>query len=210
MRRIIFLFLSLILIPALTFASLPDFGTDGLKGLSEKQLKKINKGKILFSTKDKSAGEDGKKQSLIEAVLVFDKPVNETWELLAKTEDQIKYLKEIKEVNVIDQNALENINEFKLKAVFFTLIYRVHHEFDKSNNYFHWTLDPNFKNDLADLKGFWKFYPYGENKTLVRYGSNVSLKKVPDWVEALFKKGGVKKSLKCVKKYVDSGGTWRK
>ncbi len=210
MRRFIFLFLSIILIPAFSFGSLPDFGTDGLKGLSEKQLKKINKGKILFSTKNKSKDKNGKKQALIEAVLVFDKSVNETWELLAKTEDQIKYLKEIKEIKVIDQSDLDNINEFKLKAVFFTLIYRVHHQFDKSNNYFHWALDPSFENDLDDLKGFWKFYPYGENKTLVRYGSNVALKSVPNWVEALFKKGGVKKSLKCVKKYVDSGGTWRK
>lgn len=205
-----FIFIAIFAIPLSALAGLPDFGPDGLKGLSEKEVRKIRDGKIIFSTTDQSVNEGEEKAALIEAVLIFDQPVDKTWRLLAKTENQIKYLKEIKEINIINQTDFDNINEFKLKALFFTLVYRIHHTFEKKNNYFHWALDPSFENDLADLKGFWKFYPYEGDKTLVRYGSNVSLKSVPDWVEAIFKKGGVKKSLKSVKKYVDSGGEWHK
>lgn len=210
MTRFIFFMTVFLITPYTVHAKLPDFGPDGLKGLTEKQVEDIDKGKIVFSTTDKSLEKEDKKEALIEAVLVFDTPVEETWRLLAKTEDQIQYLKEIKELNIINQGENDNINEFKLKVLFFTLVYRVHHMFEKENLYFHWTLDPTFENDLADLKGFWKFYPYEGDRTLVRYGSDVSLKKVPDWVEALFKKGGTEKALESVKRYVDSGGTWHK
>jgi len=66
-------------------------------------------------------------------------------------------------------------------------------------------MDKSFNNDLADLQGFWKLYPYPGGRTLVQYGSNVSIKNVPDWIENMFKKKGVEKSLNCVKKYVNTG-----
>jgi len=71
-------------------------------------------------------------------------------------------------------------------------------------------LDPDYNNDLNGLEGFWRLYPYGEGKTLARYGSNISVKYVPGWIESVFKKRGVKKALLSVKKYIDSGGKYRK
>ena len=191
-------------------AAVPDFGNDGLKGISESQMKEITDGKIIVNTSDDTIDETTQaKSSLITAVLIFNKPPEEVFNLLYRSEDQIKFLEELKDVKVISRTDTQNDIEFKTRAAVFTFVYRVIHHFDKNNLYMYWAMDKSFKNDLQDLRGFWKFYPYPGGKTLARYGSNVSIKGVPDWVENIFKKSGVKNALTNVKKYVDTGWTYR-
>lgn len=185
----------------------PDFGSDGLKGLDKTQRENLSQGRIIFTVTDSTTQLHS---GLIEAVVVFQKTPEETWNLLYHTEDQAKYLKELEYARVIAKSPLQDTIEFKVKAAFLTFVYRVNHSFDKPNLYFFWGLDPGFKNDLYDLRGFWRFYPYEGGKTLARYGSTVSLKNVPGFIEDMFKKSGVARSLASVKKYVDSGGTYRK
>jgi hypothetical protein len=189
-------------------AAVPYFGDDGLQGLSESQIKDISAGKIILSTSDSVIDETTQaKSSIITAVMIFDKPPEEVYNLLYRSEDQIKFLKEITDIKIINKGETQNNIEFKTRAAIFTFVYRVIHSFDKQNLYIHWIMDKNFKNDLTDLRGYWKFYSYPGGKTLARYGSNVSVKNVPTWVENIFKKTGVANALKNVKKYVDTGWT---
>jgi hypothetical protein len=181
----------------------PNFGNDGLKGISIEQQKELDGGKIIFSTTDKS-----RENSLIEAAIVFNQPVESTWNLLTRVDEQDKYLAEIKKIKLAGKNPVKV--EFGLKILFLSIWYQCQYQFDKPNNYFDWHLDPAYKNEINDLRGFWKLYPYPNNKTLARYGSNVVAKGVPDWVQGAFKKSGVGKALKATKKFVDSGGTWTK
>ena len=142
--------------------------------------------------------------------MVFNQTPEQTWNLLYRTEDQAKYLKELEEAKIIAKSPFKDTIEFRVKAAFLTFLYRVNHNFDRTGLNFWWGLDPTFKNDLVDLRGYWRFYPYSQGKTLARYGSTVSLKKVPAFIEDMFKKSGVARSLASVKKYVDSGGTYHK
>jgi len=92
-----------------------------------------------------------------------------------------------------------------------TYNYRVIENYYPETKCLRWMLDTSYsKNDLSMLKGYWQLYPYGNGKTLARYGSSVSFKNVPEFIENMFKKGGVKDALASVKKYVDSGGAYRK
>ena len=122
----------------------------------------------------------------------------------------MKFLEEVDELKIVEKTELQDNLEFKLKIIFLTFVYRVIHHFDEDDFHIYWGLDPSFENDLLDLEGFWKLHPYGEGRTLARYGSQVSLRNVPQWLESLFKRHGVKKSLVAVRKYVNSGGTYRK
>jgi hypothetical protein len=184
-----------------------DFGPTGTKDLTPAQEADLAEGRIVFSTSD-TAGEGT--STLVEAALVFDKPPEYVWQLLYRTEDQVRFLDEVDGIQIIEKEELVDNLEFELRILFMTFVYRVIHHFDREAFHIHWALDPAFDNDLLDLRGFWRLYPYGEGRTLGRYGSHVSLKRVPQWIEALFKRRGVEKSLVAVRKYVDSGGVYRK
>ena len=184
-----------------------DFGPDGKKGLTAEQERDLAGGKVVFSTTD-TRGKG--KSALIEAAVVFDKPPEYVWELLYRTEDQVKFLQEVDELKILEKEELQDKLELKLRIVFMTIVYRVIHHFEKDDLYIYWELDRSFENDLLDVCGFWKLHPYGEGKTLARYGSGFSIKNVPQWIESLFKERGVEKSLIAVRKYVNSGGTYRK
>jgi hypothetical protein len=197
----------LLLISSASAGEAGDLGPAGMKGLTAEQERDLADGKIVCSATDTEGKGDS---SLIEAAVVFDKPPDYVWELLYRTEDQVKFLEEVEELKIVEKEELEDNLEFKLKVIFLTFVYRVIHRFDKDDFHIYWGLDPSFDNDLLDLRGFWRLYPYDEGKTLGRYGSHVSLKNVPRWVESLFKRRGVEKSLIAVRKYVNSGGTYRK
>lgn len=186
--------------------ALPEFGIDGLAGLTAEQKKQLEAGKIVFATVGSVTTSESE---LIYAAIVFNQPLEETWRLISRTEDQIKYLSDIDELKIINKGGASDNIQFTVSAGPFSKTYRVIHRFSPGKKGFEWGLDPSFSNDLQKLTGFWRFYPFGEGKTLARYGSNVSIRNVPAWVESLFKKKGITQALNQVKKYVDSGGTWR-
>jgi len=186
----------------------PDFGPDGLAGLSLEKKQKLAQGKIILP---ESAVKTPEGKTLIEAALVFDKPPEEVWRLLSKTEDQAKYIDEVKKLTVIFKSPAEDNLELTIKVLMKTVVYRQIHRFDKKNLYFHWSLDAGFKSDLRELNGFWRFYPFGSGKTLARYGSRVLLRfSIPDFIQTSLTKNNLPSALRSVKKYVNSGGTWEK
>ena len=115
-------------------AAVPNFGNDGLQGLTESQIKEITDGKIIVTTSEPTEDEVTKaRNSLITAVMIFEKPPEQVYELLYRSEDQIKFLPEIKDVKVINKSETQNNIEFKTRAAVFTFVYRVIHNFDKNN-----------------------------------------------------------------------------
>jgi len=207
MKKTVLVLCLLGLISSRCLAAVPDFGPDGLKGLEASQLQKLAQGEIVFTITDSVTQAHS---GLIEAAVVFNQSPEQTWNLLSRTEDQAKYLKELEEARKIAKSPTRDTIEFKVRAAFLTFLYRVNHNFDRAGMNFWWALDPTFNNDLVDLRGYWRFYPYGQGMTLARYGSTVSLKKVPAFIEDMFKKSGVARSLGSVKRYVDSGGAYHK
>ncbi len=186
--------------------ALPEFGDAGLNGLTEAQRQDLAAGKIIFATEGSISKADSE---IIYAAIVFDRPLEETWSLIAKTEDQIKYLSSINDLKIIRKGGSTDNIEFSVSAGPFTKTYRVIHRFRPDKKGLEWSLDPSFDNDFRELTGFWRFYDFGDGKTLARYGSDVSICGVPGWAESLFKKRGINEALGQVKKYVDSGGAWR-
>ena len=206
--RIIALGSILLLAVAITAQGGNRFGPQGLKGLSKADQARLAKGEIIFSTETKN-DESKEGNALVEATVVFDATPQEVWKLLYRTETQIRYLEEIEEVKLLKKEATEDLVQFKVGVAWIDVEYRVIHHFKPKDLSYRWELDKSYKSDLVALQGYWHFYPYGNGKTLGRYGSNVSVKNVPSFIEAMFKKNGVKKALRAVRRYINSKGTWR-
>jgi hypothetical protein len=186
---------------------IPDFGPDGLAGLNNKQRAELARGEIAMP---EGAVRTTRGSSLIEAALVFDQQPEEVWRLLSKTELQTRYVPEVKSAGIVWEAGEENCLELTVRVMGRTIVYRTIQDFDRPDLYFHWVLDPEFRSELKELAGFWRFYPYGAGRTLGRYGSVVKPRfPVPGFIRVAIAKGHVRSDLESVRKYVESGGTWR-
>jgi uncharacterized protein YndB with AHSA1/START domain len=206
-----FVLLSFLIFPVFTLSVSRqeiDFGPDGLAGLSEVQVWRLGRGEIVLPA-SLIKTEEGK--TLIEAALVFDRPPEEVWRLLSRTEDQARYLSEVQKVVVISKTPADDLLEFTIKVVTKTFVYRQFHRFDERALRLTWELDPSFPSAVKELTGFWKLYPFAQGKTLGRYGSRVLMKfAVPRSIQEALAKNRLPAALKSVKRYIDSGGIWDK
>lgn len=190
---------------ALLFAQVvPDFSADGLGSLSEEEIEKLFQEEIVVPEKP-LLFEDGK--TMVTAALIIRQPVDVVWRLLTRTEDQEKYLPEVRRASLISRTDTEDRVLFEVKILHVNIRYTVTHRFFPQIRAIIWTLDPTAYNDLKEFQGFWRLYPYGEAKTVARYGSRLTPRfKLAAWViQALYARR-VRTSLVTVKKYLDSGG----
>ena len=204
----VFVLAGMLFFPVSTASEKPDFGPDGLAGLSDVQIWRLSRGEVILP---KSVSKTPAGQTLIEAALVFERPPDEVWSLLSKTEDQHKYINEIKKVDVISKESTRDLVELTVRILGNSIVYRQIHHYDEEALYFDWELDPSFKSEVKELNGFWRLYPFAEEQTLARYGSRVRMRfAVPQFIQTALAKNNLPPALQSIKKYIDSGGEWRK
>ena len=187
--------------------TMPDFGPDGLAGLTADQRADLALGNVVLP--DGSVKTRGG-TSFIEAALVFNRPPEEVWALLSDTWLQVHYVPEVRSAKIVWENKEENCLELTVRVMGRTVVYRMVQDFDPAGLYFHWTLDATFPSEIKELAGFWRFFAYDERRTLARYGSVVKPRfPVPGFIREAIARGHVSSDLESVKKFVDSGGTWQ-
>ena len=189
--------------------SSPPLPPKALEGLSVTDIARLEEGKIVVLKQD--SGEGKNKKSLILASLLFNQPINKVWEMLKQTDRQKEYLPHLRVAKIIQGDNNGNITEFMLKIMFFNIRYRVDHSFDNADYKLSWHLDPNYKNDLKELYGYYRLYKVDDTHTLARYGSRVDIGLlVPGFIEDALTRKDLPTALGNVKKWIDSGGTFRK
>ncbi|HAR35844.1 MAG TPA: hypothetical protein DCR87_02845 [Acidobacteria bacterium] len=183
-------------------ATVPDFGSDGLKDLTAEQKKKIFSGEVILVSSHEGAPEG---RTIISAALIFEVPAEKAWSILSDTERQAEYLEEIKELKIIEQGADYNRMFFVVRIMGQKVRYTVIHHFWPDKLYFWWELDPAEPRDLKELYGFWKLHRLDEQRTVARYGSLVRPAfPVPGFIRDWLYKANLRSSLEKVKKYVAS------
>jgi hypothetical protein len=201
----IFVLAGILFFPLSPASEKPDFGPDGLAGLSDVQIWRLSRGEVILP---KSINKTPGGQTLIEAALVFDRPPEEVWDLLSKTEDQHRYIKEVKKVDVVSKESAQDLVEMTVRILGKTIVYRQAHHYDEEDLYFCWELDPSFQSEVKELNGFWRLYPFTGERTLGRYGSRVQMRfGVPSFIQNALAKNNLPSALRSIKRYIDSG--WR-
>lgn len=181
---------------------LPDFGFDGLAGLSSEDKAKLLSEGIVMADEPLILSHG---QTVITAALLINESIDKVWNVLTQPVKQIEYLKEIKEAKYLKKEANWDKVYFKVEILGFNLEFTVNHQYFPEIKALNWHLDPEAKNDLAEFHGFWRLYSWPGNRTLARYGSQLK----PQWklaeiiLRQLYKQR-VKKSLLAVKKYIES------
>jgi hypothetical protein len=179
-----------------------------VQGLSASDWKKLEAGEIVI-LKEMDRKEN---KAFIQSALIFQKPIEEVHGLLTRTERQEEYLPHLDRAILIKREGNRDNIEFLLHFSFIDIRYQVKHYYGEPGEYrMSWALNPDFKNDLAQLEGYWKFYRLDKSRTLARYGTLVKVGRlIPKFIEDALSRKDIPKSLGQLKKWVESGGTWTK
>ena len=178
------------------------------KDISPEEWERMERGEvIIFKETERFEGK-----VFVRAALILEQKVEEVYRLLCQTERQEEYLPHLDESILIERTGNRDRVEFGLDFGFIDIRYRVRHCYHDPGEFrTSWRLDPDFDNDLKDMEGYWNFYRLGDRRTLARYLTRVRIGKlVPKLIEEILTRRDMPRSLGQLKRWVESGGTWRK
>jgi hypothetical protein len=153
---------------------------------------------------------DGVPDSFVQALVVFQQPRRRTLRLLSQTARQTEFRPELEQVETIEWNGATALDEHRMAIMFVQIDYRLRTHFDFQRSRIWWELDSSFENDLEHVEGFWQLYELGSDQTLGRFGTRVQVgTTLPVWLQDYATRKNVPQTMEHVRRWVDSGGTWR-
>jgi len=146
----------------------------------------------------------------INALVVFDQPLQRTLELLSQTQRQSEYLPELKRVVTVRREDHAVIDEHHVRILFIRIDYRLRTEMDPATGRIWWQLDPNPDNDLDVLEGYWELYDYGASRTLGVFGTRVVVgPALPSFLQNAATRRNVPRVVERMRLWVNSDGRYR-
>lgn len=153
---------------------------------------------------------DAATPGVAEGLLVFSKPYDQVWALLVQTERQREYRKELAEVTSIERFETGVVERHRIRLLFFGLTYHLRYEFTPSAWRIAWSLAPGHENGLEQIAGTWELLDLGGSRTIGRLGSTVRVGGgMPRSLQNAVTRKNLPETLDHVRRWVDSGGTWR-
>ncbi len=156
-----------------------------------------------------SAGPDHPKGS-IAALVLFDKPRERTYRMLAQAERQKEYQSDVSEIVHIERFDGGQVDEHRIKMMFVKIAYRLKFALDPSSRTILWGLDDRFDNGVEHISGSWELWEHGDAQTLGRFATLVRVGKgLPKWLEESVSRTRVPGTVKSAREWVNSDGRWR-
>ncbi len=102
------------------------------------------------------------------------------------------------------------LDRHTLRVMFVPIQYHLRSHFDFESYRIWWELDPDSPNDVHRLEGFWQLEELDPNRTLGRFGSRVEVgPALPSFLQDLMTRRGVTRTMRQVRLWVNSDGTYR-
>lgn len=153
---------------------------------------------------------DAATPGLVQGLVVFSQPYALVWRLLAQTERQREYRKELTELTNVERFANGVVDRHRISVLFVRLTYHLRYELDPSTWHIEWSLAPNYENGMQYISGAWDLFDLGGDRTLGRLGSTVRVgSALPRSFQDAVTRKNLPETLDNIRRWVDSGGTWR-
>jgi len=147
---------------------------------------------------------------LLLAYVLFASDPESVYGLLSQSGRHPEYRPELTSVETIETGPGGPIDEHRMRILFQRYVYRIEYRLDPDHRRIEWHLDERFDNDLEQMSGFWELYPIGEGSTLGRTGTMVNVgPHVPGFLQDWITRRNLPRTIDRVRRWVDSGGTYR-
>lgn len=148
--------------------------------------------------------------AIISSYVLFDQPIDRVYRLLAQSARQTEFRPELTRIETVETGPRGQVDEQQLEILFRHYVFRIAYRLLPEQRRIEWNLDERFDNDLAHVSGFWALYEMADGRTLGRSGSSVDVgPAVPAVLQDWITRKNVPESMKRVRKWVDSKGTYR-
>lgn len=178
-----------------------------LEGFSDEELRRLERGEIVISVEQ----EENQPGRSIRAAFFVEQPVDRCWALLRLPERQHEFTSRLEESALMSESAGSKVVRFLLKVLLLKVRYQIIHIFNDEIYQVDIALDPGYENDMTLFDGRWRLYPVGEGLTLARYNSAFLFSpSIPAFVQRFLARQSIPSAMEAWKRWIDSGGTWRK
>lgn len=175
--------------------------------LDEKEKAKLIKEGVVLSQK---LSNEGEVKGMITALILVKQPRAKVYEMLTNPSIQSKYLPRLNASKTVTKKESGEITAFTVKVSFISVKTEIVHQWWPEISRMAWTLNPKFDNDMKVQDGYYNVYSLDENTSLLEFGTELQTSGVPQFVQDYLVKSDLPEALQNVKKYQDSGGTFRK
>jgi hypothetical protein len=146
----------------------------------------------------------------VRALVIFEQPRDSTMRLLIQASRQREYRDDVSDIEVIGQSPKYSVSEYHMRMMLMNIVYRLRYDWDFDTFRIQWALAEEFDNDLSDVSGFWELFELDGGRTLGRFGTRIDVgPHLPKFLQDYATRKNLPRALDRVRRWVDSGGTWR-
>jgi hypothetical protein len=146
---------------------------------------------------------------MVQAWVLFDRPVDRVYELLSATGRQREFRREIAAQTEVSRDAEGVVEEQRLRILFLDVVYRLRYALDPVARRIRWQLDPTFANDLRRVEGFWELFALDASRTLGRFGTAIDVGELPAFIEDSVTRQTLPGTLARCREWVNADGAPR-
>jgi hypothetical protein len=144
---------------------------------------------------------------LVNAYVIFERPVERVYELLSATVRQAEYRSELASLEMVAQTADGQIDEHHIRIVFVKVAYRLRYHLDPARWRIAWELDPDFASAMRRVEGFWELYEMDASRTLGRFATGVDVSEaLPEFLEEAVTRKTLPRTLERCRRWVNADG----
>lgn len=169
--------------------------------------KLLEKGMVLDGERKGDADVTG----WVKAWVIAEQPREKVFELLIQPSAQAGFLPRLVSSETVKRTSHTELTRFHIRVAMVNVHTQVQHQWWPEVSRLAWALDPNFENGVKHQEGFWNVYALDEKTSLLEYGTVLQTSAlVPRFVQEHLTRSDLPSALEAMKKYLDSGGTWRR
>ena len=185
---------------------------NALDRLTPEQQKKLLAGQEVYEPRLRYEAEGGQPGFTAAAMIIINAPVEQCFKMFCDFDKQSQFFPAITISRVTSRSANRAVIYKELDYHVLTIRYTHILSIDPDKHRVDFATDPTGENDVKFSQGFFQFEKLDDHRTLFTYGL-VKLDpgiKIPEFIQKYMSSRDLPKMAINLKKYIESGGQWRK